>query len=510
MTHIRNINTPLFPASQGAGETPRTRTASATPSGDGAHSPPSAAKRSRGTADFLASANASERTKTGIVETDIVKNLQAVMMEDYNKARASLADHILQKKSYESEAHKAECSEIVIGLVDTGLRGVPGIHRSGFGTQRKLILTRMLEKIVRDENVTYEQACDMLHNLFSSPERSLEYLTEKAQGHYNDLRKKNPGLPDVPDAFGRMALIALHKELKGYQLKDLADIACKDSNYGALLVLASGIMKQSPFASDSGGHERVEADPDLSSIKGHVQIARYKGAFRTFGAIHAHFPALKALGFLPGDILSMARHSGGSTAIQAVVTHGAALHKKGFTIDQITQIASNTGAPKNIQLALEYADRRPKDEDPRAWMVKLIGESHLARLEVESRLRRLARPVQAHVEEEMKAAEPIPYGNEGAAPDQLAQVSDGASVAVASNPSKKQKTNGATMAQAGGALPLADLLSSKDLDFLDQILDGDDAANSALEPLPFTSAGPRGSDAEAAQELRDYLEDEDL
>jgi hypothetical protein len=518
---------PSFPSRQGqdtapsaSGVTPGTQRPA-----DARQSAPAgvvAGKRRRGTEHYLASA--SQRPKTGAVKTDIVQKLQTFMMDDYNEALASLVDHICRKTPYANDAQKAERRKNVMELLDAWdarLHAVKFIRVNNAGPQKKLALTLMLKKIVWPEEVTYEQACESLRILSSSHENPVDHLTEKAQEHYNKLRETNPALPDLPEAYGRIALIALHEELesKGYRLADLADIASKSSNFGAVLLLASDIMKQPPFTSGSGGDKRFEADRALSSIAGKVRIACCRSAFQTFGAIHAHFPALQALGFLPQDILSMASHSDSAAAIKAVAAHGAELRKKGFTPAQIVMIASRSCGRRNIRIALQYCDALFEKKVSHEWIAQTLS-LYASRGEIESKLHEVLMADDGALRGELMDVEPISLAEPGADEEQLARDSspfleDGG---LSADDGVRQPALAGTSIEPFSHDAPADDETLKDLlmahgGALQNVLITPDAndeelhreSHDGIAPIPFKRARLQESDTKVARELRAFL-----
>jgi hypothetical protein len=402
---------PYSPTSQGRDTALRADERRSTPIDE------NAGKRARGPEHYLA--RASQRPRTDIVETDSVEtdsaeDLDAVMMDDYKKATGYLTDLIPQKnpvpnKPQELDRRKTEVKELIDGW-DARLNTERRMSVRTGKTQKKLILTLMLKKIVGPADVTYAQACKKLRDLSSLRAGPCESLTKLAQVEYTELSNKYGLLGKPPKAYDCMALIALHKDLKdeGHRLIDLDDIAHNESNYGAILVLASNIMTKPPFASDSGGDERVEADraASLSSIDGKVMIARYKGAFRTFDAILKHFPVLQKLGFLSHQIVVMGRNNSGATTINAVAENSDKLLEKDFTIDHIVKFTNRGCGKTNIELILEFADRLPNDEKTRDWMVEVVSSVKYTREQARSILRSKAESVEAHDEQETKTAEP--------------------------------------------------------------------------------------------------------
>jgi hypothetical protein len=288
------------------------------------------------------------------------------MMDDYVNICASLAVHLYQKTPVPNDRQEVDRRNQEVKALFAGweacLSDVPYIDNNGLRTQRKLILTRMLEKIIRSDAVRYEQACEELRTLSSQPAELIGNLSKRAQVYYDALKDADAKLPELSKAacegYGCIALIALHAdlELKGYPLTALVIIANKRSNSGALLLLASDIMNRPPFTSDSGRNNFSETDRALSCCAKKEKIARYKGGFSSIVAVLAHFPALQALGFSPDDVLRIASHDSGAKTIEAVLAHHGALIAKGFTNEHIVKIAEHDGGASNIQNTLECCD----------------------------------------------------------------------------------------------------------------------------------------------------------
>jgi hypothetical protein len=395
------FNLPV-PARQGIGAPRPSGTASALPSGDRAQSALAGVthgkrKHSGKHPDVIdfETQRAGKKTPTEKSPTEIVKSaIEQSMTKNDADICASLVAHICQKEPVPNNerdvaSRKAEVEKLVDAWVCCAKK-IKYVKSNKLGARRNLALTLMLKKRVWSEKVTYEQACEELRTV-SSLKNPVEYLTKKAQAYCVAL-----GLPELPtEAYGCMVLAALHEELEsnGYARADLVDIAKTRSNFGGLLLLASDIMNQPPFTSDSGGDKRSKTDGALSSIAAKVQIARCKGAFECIVAICAHFRALQALGFEPKDILSMVIHHNGAASIEAVLAHYDELKNMGFTPKQIAKIASHDNGASNIQFTVKNADallkmlkkKKPREQKPRDWIVVQVSDNR-RKLRLESAL----------------------------------------------------------------------------------------------------------------------------
>jgi hypothetical protein len=520
MTRIVSSNFPSFHRDPGAAP-PATNGIAGPPHSAGARQSASAGaitgKRPLGTEDYLANASQRARKKSPakIVKSAIEESVKSVksaieqsMTEHYKNACKSLVEQLCQKIPVPNNEWEAACrkeeAEKLVGKWVTCATYIPHINTKDLGTQRKLILTRMLAKIVRSGAGTYEEACDELRTASLSGGNPVEYLTRKAQAYCRDLEETDATLPRLPtDAYGCMALIALHEELElqGYRLADLVGIASKPSNFSAMLLLASDIMNQPPFTSGSGGDELSEADRALSSIARKVQIARCRGAFQSFVAVRAHFPALRKIGFSPQYILDMASHDSVAPAIEAVAVHGAELRKKGFTPAQIATIASHAGGPRNIQLTLKYADALLEKKVSRNWIAQTLSR-HEGKEKMESKLQL---KLQLHAEKEQRwtdaemaslyafantATGTGPGADGGGAQEMLRD-------AVSQNASSEALIEPVPHAEPADVEKLRKILMANDGELLAALMD----AAPDLEPIPFAEA-----EASADQVVQDLVE----
>jgi hypothetical protein len=389
--HIQGVNVnnilPSNPsisyARQGADAARLPDTASARASVEGARSSSGGVtlgKRThRDVAAYLANQSDAKKPPTEKSPTDVVKlEVEQWMTKNYKDACASLVEHICQKIPVSTNEQGVACCEmetkILVGEWETRAKYIQDINKNGLGTLRKLTLTSLLVKIVRDCS-TYEEACKLVRTVSSLGMRNpVGYLTEKAQAYCRGLKEKDGTLPELPtDPYSSMALIALHEKLTGndygYELRDVVKTTNKNRNSGVLPVLASDIMNQPPFTSSSDRDNLSETDRTLS-IARKVKIACHEGAVATIFAIRKHFPALQALGFEPDQVLNIANHNSAANVIEAVATHGVELLEKDFSHEQIVMIASR--GTRKIGLILEYCDALLKKGHEHGEIVALV------------------------------------------------------------------------------------------------------------------------------------------
>jgi hypothetical protein len=317
-------------------------------------------RRYSGTADFLTSAPQRIRTEHTVPSARRVElAFEKWMDKNFEDSCEALVAHICEKPAA-TDGAAAGRKEAVEQLIANWLRLAQTdrhINARGMSTQRLLIAIKMLAKIVRSEDGTYEDACKRLRTM----QNPLAFLTAKATAYYSALQKEDPKLPclawDTREGYGCMALMGLYDELvrDGHELPVLARIVNARSNYGALLLIASDIMNQPPFTSGSDRGNLSEANRALSSIARKVQVARYEGSVSTIFALLEQFPALRALGFSPDEARNMVCHNSAAKTIGTVLAHYDELIAKGFKHGQIVGIASHFGGTSNIAAVAKHA-----------------------------------------------------------------------------------------------------------------------------------------------------------
>jgi hypothetical protein len=358
-------------------------------------------------------------------QSDPVAGFNPITTHDHQNIKITLFGDILKKGApYKDDEQKKNCGMTLGNLldkVDKHLSTSKMITNNSAGTQKKTMCFHMLKNTVGPAP-SLEARRTLGRSLTHTD--LVQHLTKEAEAEYKVLREKNK-LRELKDPFSCMVVVALHVYLKdkGYALSDLVLIASKPYNFGGVLILASHIMNQDPFKSESGGGNHVDAGPpSLSSIAGHVKIASYVGAYNTFCAIHVHFTTL---GFTREHIFSMACRDNAANMIEAVAQHDRTLLDRGFNNDQIVQIAMRSSAVALFKMIPKYADAVLKNGCDPADIVKIVTR-HKPLEQIESDLKRLAGPSRDD-EEFLKAFEELLGGGSGMLTEAGSTVDDGAS-----------------------------------------------------------------------------------